>query len=535
MDLKTSSRVNNTSLQLLIVLALLISACGSATGSISRSTPQSSRPVPTSATTAGEGAAAVPTASDSVTVPAGDENKLEPAPSDREQPAPVAEVRQDDAQKPVVVPAEEKPVRPAARPAPAVSSPRTKPPVPPKQVKPQAPPREALSIPEPGRKYHLQLDIEGLVTYIYAKADGERHVVASEDARWVPGMFEKYVTLSPDNRTVTYAKAVQSRTDRMKLYLLDVDGSNQRLLLDLPWELWVAAPVWSPDSERIAYVRSASPGQKPGLELWVINADGTNNRKLLAHPSLHAGLFYGTVRKPLTWTRYGDVRYKDYQTDTVWTVNGQTGGLTSTQAEIDPPEATIPVVKTKHEIPIQSQNDPRWRYDFMKPQPNSLGSYGCVLTSVSMSFNAHGLPTDPKRLNKQMDKFAANFEWGYAEYVSDYKLDVSHQQWRFDWYALDLSLHRGWPALVWLADAFTIESATLTHWVLVVGGDGQTPSGYRIYDPWDGTTYKTLAYYTDKGYDLQKVYSYVPVPPKKAKPAKPGVDTPRSKKNGTKP
>lgn len=524
MHLNTLTRASKSALHVLVLLALFVTACDSATRTTVEDTTQASRTAPTVA--ADESAVVAPTADDSVVASDQTDKTLEPAPSEREQPVPVAEVRQDDTAKPAP---------PAARPAPVVSNPRTKPQAPPKQPKPQTPPREALSIPEPGPEYNLQLNIEGLVTYIYAKADGRRHVVATEDARWVPGMFEKYVTLSPDNRTVTYAKAVQSRTDRMKMYLVDVDGLNRRLLLDLPWELWVAAPVWSPDSERIAYVRSASPGKKPGLELWVINADGTGNRMMLAHPSLHAGLFYGTVREPLTWTKYGDLRYKDYQTGTIWTVNGETRELTSAKAKITPPAAKIPVVKTKNEIPIQSQNDPRWRYDFMKPQPNSLGSYGCVLTSVSMSFNAHGLKTDPKTLNKQMHRHAANFEWGYAEYVSDYKLDVSHQQWRFDWYALDLSLSKGWPALVWLSDAFTIESATLTHWVLVVGGDGQTPGGYRIYDPWDGTTYKTLAYYTDKGYDLQKVYSYAPVPPKKAKPAKDAADTSRDKKKVTKP
>jgi hypothetical protein len=198
-------------------------------------------------------------------------------------------------------------------------------------------------------------------------------------------------------------------------------------------------------------------------------------------------------------------------------VHGETGELTSSKLAAKPPTVDIPVVKTKRPIPIQSQNDPRWRYDFMAPEPNSLGSFGCALTDVSMAFNAHGIPMDPKTLNRKMGDHSAIFEWGYAEYISDYKLNVSNQQWAFDWYALDLALSRGWPTLVWLADAPTTDAALLTHWVLVVGGGGQTPDGYRIYDPWDGSTYKTLAYYTDKGYGLQRAYAYAPVPPKKKK------------------
>jgi hypothetical protein len=370
-------------------------------------------------------------------------------------------------------------------------------------------------IPEPGPKQTLRLTIDGYTTYVYASANRQRRAVASEEARWMPGMFEKYVTLSPDNRTLTWARTIRSKTDRMLFYAADVDGGNVRLLADLPWELWVARPAWSPDSRRIAYVRATSPGEKPGLELWTVDADGGNNRKLLSHPSFRAEIFYGTDPQPLRWTKYGDIQYKDYTAGKLWTVHGETGKLASSTLAAKPPRVDIPVVKTKNPIPIQSQNDPRWRYDFMDPEPNSLGSFGCALADVSMTFNAHGIPMDPKTLNKKMGDHAAIFEWGYAEYVSDYRLNVSNQQWAFDWYALDLALSRGWPTLVWLADASTTDAALLTHWVLVVGGGGQTPDGYRIYDPWDGSTYKTLAYYTDKGYGLQRAYAYAPVSPKK--------------------
>ncbi len=361
------------------------------------------------------------------------------------------------------------------------------------------------------------LDIDGYTTYIYAKARGERRIVVAEEYWKVPGMFEKYVRLSPDNWTLTYAKVVQSNTDRVRMNVVDIASGNRRVLVDLPWEMWVAEPVWSPDSRQVAYVRSTSPGRKPGLELWVVNADGSGNRKLLTHPSFNADVFYGADRHPLQWTPYGDLQYKDYKGGRVYTVDGRTGKLSYESADLQPPKEAIPVIQTKGEMPVQSQNDPRWRYDRMAPARNTLGSFGCALTSVSMSFNALGVPTVPKQLNKDMGDHSALFYWAYAsENFSNRKLEL-WGVWAFDWNMLDLSLAKGRPAMVWLSDARTTQSASLTHWVLVVGGEGQEPGKYRIYDPWDGSTWKTLEYYTSKGYGLTKVYAYGPRMPKKPK------------------
>lgn len=383
-----------------------------------------------------------------------------------------------------------------------------------KPERPQQPVHRKLRVPKPAPESKLRLSIEGWTTYVYASRDGQRRVVVAEETRWMPGMFEAYVRLSPDNRMLTYAKSVSSpTTDRMQLYAVNVDGTGRKLLADLPWELWVASPVWSPDSRRIAYVRTRSPDEKPGLELWIVDADGSNHRKLLSHPSFRAEIFYGPERHPLRWNEHGDLQYLDPEKDKLWTVEIETGQLSSQELTARPSKVNIPVIETVHPIPIQSQNDPRWRYDQMAPsQSNTLGSFGCALTSASMAFGAHGVGTNPERLNRDMGDHSANFYWAYASNnFSRGKLRIEDAIWTFDWDRVDGALQRGSPAIVWLADrgAYTTSETLLTHWVLVVGGSGQTPGGYRIYDPWDGTTYKTLAYYTDKGYHPRRVYAYV--------------------------
>jgi hypothetical protein len=63
-------------------------------------------------------------------------------------------------------------------------------------------------------------------------------------------------------------------------------GGQKRLLKDAGDDLWVARPVWCQarpgDPGRIAYVMRSSVGRgQTGLELWIINGDGTDDRRVL--------------------------------------------------------------------------------------------------------------------------------------------------------------------------------------------------------------------------------------------------------------
>ena len=72
------------------------------------------------------------------------------------------------------------------------------------------------------------------------------------------------------------------------IYLMDVDGKNQRPLIDI--EGAQRAPVFSPDGQKIAF-ESKAPAQETGggpgstenndtLEIYVIHVDGTNKKQL---------------------------------------------------------------------------------------------------------------------------------------------------------------------------------------------------------------------------------------------------------------
>ena len=86
---------------------------------------------------------------------------------------------------------------------------------------------------------------------------------------------------SPDGRTIAF----QSRRDgpRPRLYLMNADGSNQRAL---PIDSAAAAPTWSRDGKRIAF----SSSRNGRSEIYVANADGTDEKRLTTSPAGHSGL-----------------------------------------------------------------------------------------------------------------------------------------------------------------------------------------------------------------------------------------------------
>ena len=80
---------------------------------------------------------------------------------------------------------------------------------------------------------------------------------------------------SPDGRTLAFVRSGQ-------VYVMNTDGSGEQSLTNSPGG--AAAPAWSPDGRRIAFMRLGMGGHVNSLgylwDIYVMNADGSGQRRL---------------------------------------------------------------------------------------------------------------------------------------------------------------------------------------------------------------------------------------------------------------
>lgn len=78
---------------------------------------------------------------------------------------------------------------------------------------------------------------------------------------------------------------ISDRDGKTNIYVMNDDGSNVRRLTDTP--LRVGSPRWSPDGRQIAFMmdlHTTQPNKWQQYDVFVMNADGTQQRNLTQHP-----------------------------------------------------------------------------------------------------------------------------------------------------------------------------------------------------------------------------------------------------------
>jgi len=125
------------------------------------------------------------------------------------------------------------------------------------------------------------------------------------------------------------------------------------------------------------------------------------------------------------------------------------------------------------------QKDKRWADDQLGPSSGTLGSHGCLVTSVAMACSNLGVKLTPKELNERLKK-ADGFlpqgwvVWNAVPKVTDEKLTAEyHAKARHA--TMDEALERGaYPVVKY----FLVGG--IQHWCVIVGKEGQE---YLARDP----------------------------------------------------
>jgi TolB protein len=118
--------------------------------------------------------------------------------------------------------------------------------------------------------------------------------------RSLPGRFSgKWLAWSPDGGRLLYA---EREPNGEEVHEVGLDGSGDRRLTPSMESFniftagnWVTEPAWSPDGRRIVYSRHS--GLSDRLDLWVMDADGSNKKQLLK------GRFKHSYARGAAWVR----------------------------------------------------------------------------------------------------------------------------------------------------------------------------------------------------------------------------------------
>jgi acylaminoacyl-peptidase len=87
------------------------------------------------------------------------------------------------------------------------------------------------------------------------------------------------IALSPDGRHVAWVQSTAATTSK-RTYVREASGSAPATMVRIPitGERTDFDPAWSPDSKRLAFFSSA--GEKEQRQLWTVNADGSDPKRI---------------------------------------------------------------------------------------------------------------------------------------------------------------------------------------------------------------------------------------------------------------
>lgn len=352
-------------------------------------------------------------------------------------------------------------------------------------------------------------------TQVRLSMNGVTRTVATDTAARLNPLFAQLASVSPNGATLLYVTGIGEDMRDTIFTTVNLRTLRKQVIAKLGNTFWIHAPRWSPDSTQILYARENLTTFAP--QLWVLNANGTNQRLVMTGGALTHYSFEGRMNKAPSWSADGkSITFFDsaYTPKTQWTVSLATGARTA--SAITQPDCPVTPGHDSVQpmcyygpgcwnVPIYAQNNQYYSNDLMKSANQSIGGYGCALTSLTMLFDYNGSTVgDPRGMNNCLSP------WGYADGLNWYGAQVNPPNGPgcdryttnfisrpgFSWSTLDSYLKSGWPVIVGIC--YDGSTCNQTHFFVVVYGDGShNEANYYINDPWNGVQVQMSAYAGD--------------------------------------
>ncbi len=142
--------------------------------------------------------------------------------------------------------------------------------------------RSDTATPSPTPEPTLVLENLGLIAFY---SDRDLHLIRSDGAdhtRLTNDAFDtdSFPTWSPDGQYLAFTRReAQGDSSQDEIYVINADGTNMKRITYFTSDDF--DPAWSPDGKRIAFVSDRMDGQ---LDIYVMDADGSNVTRLTTSP-----------------------------------------------------------------------------------------------------------------------------------------------------------------------------------------------------------------------------------------------------------
>ncbi len=358
--------------------------------------------------------------------------------------------------------------------------------------------------------------------------------VGSEPSVSLPGLFASLLSVSPDGKSLAYVTARDEAMNSAQIFLINLATQARQQIASVPSGFWPSRPIWSGDNKQVAFVVL----NNTQLELQAVTLNNSNRTaQKIDTTQLTPDLFYGDVANgPVCGSADGSrwlVAGKDAKGQLGQVLANPLAGKIANNAasnvagninvnlpgnvpNLPAPDvaallkpALAPAQEGQCAVSNFSQNDPRWRDQTIlnKRESNSkddrIGAVGCPIATAAMLLNYNQASTDPSELNSCLADDANPFDWALtaAKCGQGHLSDVNRED--FSWDTLNQVLKGGQPVIVGLLD-----QQSRLHYVIVTGGADSLAASYRVNDPWDGSSYKSLDSFLSVGYRLHWLISY---------------------------